>query len=93
MSSFLIDKLQEIQNISARVITKSPFDTTFNLLLRVLIVRKAVSLSLKQNALIMYKTMNELAPEYLQLRPFHSMLCCRLQLGNLEGTFSAQTKY
>ena len=33
MSGYLRDKLQKLQNRAARVITKSPFDTSFNLLL------------------------------------------------------------
>ena len=61
----LSDKLQKLQNRAARVITQSPFDTSSNLLAML----KWEKLSLrrkKQKALIMYKTLNELAPDYLQ---------------------------
>ena len=64
MSGYLSDKLQNLQNRAARLITKLPFDKSSNLLLL-----KWEKLSLrrkKQKALIMYKTLNELAPEYLQ---------------------------
>ena len=61
------DKLQKLQNRAARVITKLSFTLSFNLLLATL---KWEKLSLrrkkKQKALIMYKTLNEIAPEYLQ---------------------------
>ena len=59
------DKLQTFQNRAARVITKLPFDTSANLLDTL----KWEKLSLrrkKQKALIMYKTIHDLAPEYLQ---------------------------
>ena len=36
MSDYLSDKLQKLQNRAARVITKSPFDTSSNLLLAML---------------------------------------------------------
>ena len=36
MSGYLSDKLQKLQNCAARVITKSPFDTSSNLLLAML---------------------------------------------------------
>ena len=36
MSGYLSDKLQRFQNRAARVITKSPFDTSSNLLLAML---------------------------------------------------------
>ena len=60
------DKLQKLQNRAARVITKLPFDTSSNLLLATL-KRKTLPLRCKkQDAVIKYKTLNELAPEYLQ---------------------------
>ena len=66
MSGYLSDKLQKLQNRAARVITKSPFDTSCNLLLAMLKWEKLSLRRKKQKALIMYKTLNELAPEYLQ---------------------------
>ena len=65
MSGYLSDKLQ-LQNRADRLITKSPFDTSSNLFLAMLKWEK-VSLRLeKQKALIMYKTLSDLAPDYLQ---------------------------
>ena len=60
------DKLQKLQNRAARVITQSPFDTNSNLLLAMLKWEKLSLRRKKQKALIMYKTLNELAPDYLQ---------------------------
>ena len=63
LSGYLSDKLQKLQNRAARVIAKSPFDASSNHSLsweRLSLRRK------KQKALMMYKTMNDLAPEYLQ---------------------------
>ena len=74
------DKLQKLQNRAARVITKLSFDTNSNLLL------DSLKLSLrrnKQKALIMYKTIHDLAPEYLQ-RLF-SQRDAEYNLRNLEG--------
>ena len=64
MSGYLSDKLQKLQNRAARVITKSSFDTSFNLLLVMLKWEKLSPRRKKQKALIMYKTLNELSPEY-----------------------------
>ena len=66
MSGCLSDKLQKLQNRAARVITQSPFDTRSNLLLAMLKWEKLSLRRKKQKALIMYKTLNELAPGYLQ---------------------------
>ena len=66
MSGYLSDKLQKLQNRTAGVITKSLFDTSSNLLLAMLKWEKLTLRRKKQKALIMYKTLNELAPEYLQ---------------------------
>ena len=62
LSGYLSDKLQKLQNRAARVITKSPFDTSSNTLdwERLFLRRK------KQKALMVFKTMNGLAPDYLQ---------------------------
>ena len=51
---------------AVRVITKSPFDTSSNLLLNKLKWEKLSIRRQKQKALIMYKTMRKLAQEYLQ---------------------------
>ena len=66
MSGYLSDKLQKLQNRSARIITKLPFDTSSNLLQAKLKWEKLSLRRKKEKALIMYKTLNELAPEYLQ---------------------------
>ena len=66
MSGYLTDKLQKLQNRAARVITQSPFETSSNLLLAMLKWEKLSLRRKKQKALIMYKTLNELAPDYLQ---------------------------
>ena len=66
MSGYLSDKLQKLQNRAARVITKSPFDTSSNHLLSTLDWERLSLRRKKQKALMMYKTMNDLAPEYLQ---------------------------
>ena len=60
------DKLQKLQNRAARVITKLPFDTSSNLLLDTLKWEKMSLRRKKQKALIMYKAIHDLAPEYLQ---------------------------
>ena len=77
------DKLQKLQNRAARVITKLPFDTSSNLLLDSLKWEKLSLRSKKQKALIMYKTIHDLAPEYLQ-RLF-SQRDAEYNLRNLEG--------
>ena len=77
------DKLQKLQNRAARVITKLPFDTSSNLLLDSLKWEKLSLRRKKQKALIMYKTIHDLAPEYLQ-RLF-SQRDAEYNLRNLEG--------
>ena len=66
LSGYLSDKLQKLQNRAARVITKSPFDVSSNYLLSTLSWERLPLRLKKQKALMMYKTMNDLAPEYLQ---------------------------
>ena len=63
LSGCLSDKLQKLQNRAARVITQSPFDMSSNLLLAMLKWEKLSLRRKKQKALIMYKTLNELAPD------------------------------
>ena len=66
LSGYLSDKLQKLQNRAARVITKSPFDASSNHLLSTLSWERLSLRCKKQKALMMYKTMNGLAPDYLQ---------------------------
>ena len=87
MSGCLCDKLQKLQNRAARVITQSPFDTSSNLLLAMLKWEKLSLRRKKQKALIMYKTLNELAPDYLQCL-FTQRHVNDYNLRNLEGKLS-----
>ena len=66
LSCYLSDKLQKLQNRAARIITKSPFDTSWDHLLSTLDWERLFLRPKKQKALMMFKTMNGLAPEYLQ---------------------------
>ena len=58
--------MTKVTKSRSQVITKLPFDTCSNLLLATLKWEKLSLRRKKQKALIMYKTLNELAPEYLQ---------------------------
>ena len=87
MSGYLSDKLQKLQNRVARVITKSPFDTSSNILLEMLSGRSCLFVEKKQEALIMYNTLDELAPEYLQCL-FTQRYVNDYNLRNLEGKLS-----
>ena len=88
MSGCLSDKLQKLQNRAARVITQSPFDTSSNLLLAMLRWEKLSLRRKKQKALIMYKTLIELAPDYLQC------LFTERHVNDYNlRTFAAQAKY
>ena len=87
MSGCLSDKLQKLQNRAARVITQSPFDTSSNLLLAMLRWEELSLRRKKQKALIMYKTLNELAPDYLQCL-FTERHVNDYNLRNLEGKLS-----
>ena len=66
LSGYLSDKLQKLQNRAARIITKSPFDTSSDHLLSTLDWERLFLRRKKQKALMMFKSMNGLAPEYLQ---------------------------
>ena len=66
LSGYLSDKLQKLQNRAARVITKLPFDTNSNHLLTTLNWERLSIRRKKRKALMMYKTMNGHAPDYLQ---------------------------
>ena len=87
MSGYLSDKSPKLQNRAARVITKSPFDSSSNLRLAVLKWEKLSLRFTKQRALIMYKTMNEFAPEYLSCL-FTQRHVNDYNLRNLEGRLS-----
>ena len=67
LSGFLSDKLQNLQNRAARIITKSPFVTSLDHLLSTLDWERLFLRQKKQKALMFKKkSMNGLAPEYLQ---------------------------
>ena len=66
LSGYLSDKLHKIQNRAARVITKLPFDTNSNHLLTTLNWERLSIRRKKLKALMMYKTMNGHATDYLQ---------------------------
>ena len=66
LSGYLSDKLQKLQNRAARIITKSPFDTSSDHLLSTLDWERLFLRQNKQKALMMIKSVNGLAPEYLQ---------------------------
>ena len=63
LSNQLSDKLQKLQNRAARVIAKATYETSSNVLLEML---KWDSLSVRQKAVVMFKSLNKLAPVYLQ---------------------------
>ena len=67
LSGYLSEKLQKLQNRAARVITKSPFDTSSNHLLSTLDWERLFLRRKKQKVLMMFKTMNGLAPASLCL--------------------------
>ena len=68
-SGCLSDKLQKLKSRAVRVITKLPFDTNSpNLLSTLNWVRLSIRRKKKPRNLMTYKTMNGLAPEYLQRR-------------------------
>ena len=63
LSSQLNGKLQKLQNHAARVITKSPYDTSLSLLLNKLKWEMLSERRHTQKALIMFKTIHKLAPQ------------------------------
>ena len=67
LSGYLSDKLHQFQNRAATVITKSSFDTSSNHLLSTLDWQSLSLRRKKQKALMVYKNMNDLTPEYLQI--------------------------
>ena len=66
LSGYLSDKLQKLQKCTARVITKSPFDTSSKHLLSTLDWERLSLRRKKQKALMMYKTMNDPVSEYIR---------------------------
>ena len=64
LSSHLSDTLLKLQNRAARVITKSPYDTSSSLLLNKLKWEKLSKHRQTQKALIMFKTIHKLGPKY-----------------------------
>ena len=80
LSGYLRDKLQKLQNRTARVITKLPFDTSSNYLLSTLNWERPFLRRKKQKALTMFTTVNGLAPHYLQslFSQHHSVYNLRL---------------
>ena len=88
MSGYLSDKSPKLQSRAARVITKSPFDSSSNLLLAALKWEKLSLRFTKQRALIMYKTLNEFAPEYLSCLFTQRHDVNDYNLRNLEGRLS-----
>lgn len=85
LSGYLSDKLQKLQNRAARIITKLPFDTSLNHLLSTLDWERLSLRREKQKALMMYKIINNLAPEYLQslFSQHHSVYDTRNSEGRL----------
>ena len=86
LSGYLSDQLQKLQNRAARVITKLPFDTISNHLLSTLDWERLSLRRKKQKALMMYKTINDLVSEYLQILP--SQRHSAYNLRNSEGSLS-----
>lgn len=85
LSGYLSDKLQKLQNRAARIITKLPFNTSLNHLLSTLDWERLSLRREKQKAIMMYKIINNLAPEYLQslFSQHHSVYDTRNSEGRL----------
>jgi hypothetical protein len=62
----LCEKIQKLQNMAARVITKSSYDVSSSILLEKLHWDNLSLRRKKHKSILMYKTINKLAPEYLQ---------------------------
>ena len=83
LSCYLSDKLLKLQNRVARIITKSPFDMSSDHLLSTLDWERLFLWRKKQKALMMFKSVNGLAPEYLQ--SLFSQRCSVYNLRDSEG--------
>ena len=66
LSSYLCEKLQKLQNLAARVILQANCEINSSLLLETLKWDKLLSRRRKQKAIMMFKSLNGLAPVYLQ---------------------------
>ena len=66
LSNHLSDKLQKLQNRAARVVTKSNYETRTATLLDSLQWDALHTRRNKLKAILMYKSLNKLAPEYLK---------------------------
>ena len=66
LSDGLYQKLQKLQNRAARIITKSAYDASFSELLVELRWRALAHERRTKKAIMMYKVLNNLAPEYLK---------------------------
>ena len=65
-TKFSADKLQQLQNRVARILTFSSYDINADLLIKRLGWRKLDSQRKIQKAVVVYKSLNGLAPDYLQ---------------------------
>ena len=72
-----------LENWAARVITNLPYDTSSSLLLNKLKWEKLSKRCQTQKALIMFKTIHKLGPEYLP--QLVTPCCTEYNLRNLEG--------
>ena len=79
----LSDRLQKLQNRAARVITRSSYDISSNLLLDQLKWNNLSVNRLKQKAILMYKTLNGQTPQYLH--EMFSSRRCQYPLRNSNG--------
>ena len=64
-SSYLVNKLQKLQNRAARVLTSSSYDTNADYLFESLGWKNLVSQRRFTKAIMVYKSLNGLAPDYL----------------------------
>ena len=62
----LLDKIQKLQNRAARIITQSNYHTSASNLLEELGWDNVSTRWKKQKAILMFKTLNNRAPEYLR---------------------------
>ena len=66
LSNQLSEKLQKLQNSAARVVLKTNYETSSSSPLETLKWDKLVVRRMKQKAVMMFKSLNELAPVYLR---------------------------
>ena len=70
LSKHLADKLQKLQNHAARVITNSNYETKSASIFNMLNWDNLFNIRKKHRAIMMYKTIDKLMPDYLQ-KLFH----------------------